>query len=126
MSGGGPTSDPGSSNGLEHTIARLLTLGTWFSITLLAIGLGLKLAAGGGPSGGPAFDPGRLVPDLLGLKAEGFLWLGLIAVVATPAARVAASLVGYLRRGESRMAFVAALILIVIAASVGLAQAIQG
>ena len=119
-----PGPDPSAS--LEHTIARLLTIGTYFSIALLVIGLGLRLAEGGGPSVGPAFDLSRLFPDLIGLKADGFLWLGLLVVIATPAARVVASLVGYLRRGETRMAIVAALILLVIAASVVLAVGLEG
>jgi uncharacterized membrane protein len=119
-----PGPDPSAS--LEHTIARLLTIGTYLSIALLVIGLGLRLATGGGPSVGPAFDLTRLVPDLIGLKPEGFLWLGLLVVVATPAARVAASLFGYLRRGEPRMAIIAALILLVIAASVALAVGLEG
>jgi uncharacterized membrane protein len=119
-----PGPDPSSS--LEHTIARLLTIGTYLSIALLVIGLGLRLATGGGASAGPAFDLTRLVPDLFALTPEGFLWLGLLVVVATPAARVVASLVGYLRRGEPRMAIVAALILLVIAASVVLAVGLGG
>jgi uncharacterized membrane protein len=117
---------PGPSASLEHTIARLLTVGTYLSIALLVIGLGLRLTTDSGPSVGPAFDLTRLVPDLLGLKPDGFLWLGLLVVVATPAARVAASLIGYLRRGEPRMAIVAALILLVIAASVALAVGLEG
>jgi uncharacterized membrane protein len=117
---------PEAPASLEHTIARLLTIGTYLSIALLIVGLGLRLATGGGPSVGPVFDLTRLVPDLLGLKPEGFLWLGLVVVVATPAARVVASLVGYLRRGEPRMAIVAALILLVIAASVTLAVGLAG
>jgi uncharacterized membrane protein len=117
---------PDSSASLEHTIARLLTIGTYLSIALLVIGLGLRLATSGGPSVGPAFDLTRLVPNLLAFKPEGFLWLGLLVVVATPAARVVASLVGYVRRGEPRMAIVAALILLVIAASVALAVGLEG
>ena len=126
MTDGRTAPSPGPSASLEHTIARLLTIGTYLSIALLVVGLGLRLATGGGPSVGPAFDLTRLVPDLLAFKAEGFLWLGLLVVVATPAARVLASLVGYVRRGESRMAIVAALILLVIAASVALAVGLGG
>jgi uncharacterized membrane protein len=112
---------------LEHTIARLLTTGTYASIALLVVGVVLMVVNGIGPlSGGPAFDLGRLGPDLVALRPAGFLWLGLLAVVATPTARVAASLVGYARRGERAMTLVAALILFVIAASVALAQALEG
>ena len=76
-------------------------------------------------SGGPPFDLVRLGPDVAGLRPAGFLWLGLLAVIATPTARVIASLVGYTRGGERSMAIVAALILVVIAASVGLARALE-
>jgi uncharacterized membrane protein len=110
------------SDGLDQAIARLLTTGTYLSIALLAIGVVLMAVAGLAPRGGPAFDPARLVADLVALRPEGFLWLGLIAAIATPSARVAASLVGYLRRGERRMAAVSLLILGVIVLSVVLAS----
>jgi uncharacterized membrane protein len=110
------------SAGLESSIARVLTIGTYASIALLAVGVALMLAAGIGPlSGGPDFDAGRLVGDLVALRPAGFIWLGLLAVIATPSARVAASLIGYQRRGEGMMTLISGLILIVIAASVVLA-----
>jgi uncharacterized membrane protein len=114
-------------DGLEHRIARLLTIGTYSAVVLLVAGLVLLLAAGISPlSGGPAFDPGRIPGDLAALRPEAFIWLGLIVVVGTPAARVAASLVGYARRGETAMTVVAALILLVIGASVALAKGLEG
>jgi uncharacterized membrane protein len=113
--------------GLERSIARLLTLGTYVSIALLAVGVGLMVINGIGPlSGGPAFDLARLGPDLAAFRPAGFLWLGLLAVVATPTARVVASLIGYSRRGERAMAIVAILILAVILTSVALAQGLEG
>jgi len=119
------TRDQGSAAGnarpadLERSIARLLTLGTYASVACLAAGVALMLAAGIAPlAGGPAFEPGRLLDDLANLRATGFLWLGLVAAVATPSARVVASLVGYVRRGERSMAIVATLILAVIVLSV--------
>jgi len=118
--------EPGST-GLEQSIARLLTVGTYISVALLVVGVILMLSQGIGPlSGGPAFDLTRLGSDVVGLRPAGFLWLGLLAVVATPAARVAASLIGYARRGERGMAFIAILILVVIATSVAVAQALEG
>ena len=112
---------------LERSIARLLTLGTYASVALLAIGFVLMLVTGIAPrSGGPLLDQSALVADLLALRPAGFLWLGLIVVVATPAARVLASLVGYVRRGERAMAIVATLILVVIALSVALARGLEG
>ena len=113
--------------GLEHRIARLLTIGTWTAVGLLVAGLALMLASGIAPlSGGPAFDPGRIVPDLSALRPAGFIWLGLVVVVGTPSARVLASLIGYARSGERMMAVVAVLILVVIGASVALAKGLEG
>jgi uncharacterized membrane protein len=118
--------EPGSP-GLEQSIARLLSLGTYVSIGLLVVGVGLMVIDGIGPmSKGPAFDLARLGPDLVAFRPAGFLWLGLLAVIATPTARVAASLVGYARRGERAMAIVAVLILAVILTSVALAKGLEG
>ena len=116
--------EPGDD--LERSIARLLTYGTYASVALLAVGAVLMFAAGLDPlGGGPAFDPALIVDDVVHLRPAGFIWLGLIAVVGTPAARVVASLVGYLRRGERLMILVAVLILVVISLSVGLARGLE-
>ena len=114
------------SDRLDQAIARLLTAGTYLSVALLGVGVVLMAAAGVVPRGGPAFDPPRLPADLVALRPEGFLWLGLLAAIATPSVRVAASLLGYLRGGERRMAAVSLLILCVIALSVLLATATEG
>jgi uncharacterized membrane protein len=112
---------------LERRIARLLTIGTYTAVGLLVVGLVLMLTSGIAPlSGGPAFELGRLIPDVTALRPAGFIWLGLIVVVGTPAARVFASLIGYARRGERLMAVVAVLILVVIGASVALAKGLEG
>ena len=117
----------GEAAALERSLARLLTIGTYGAVALLTIGLALLLAAGLDlRSGGPAFDAGRLVGDLAAGRPAGFLWLGLVVVIATPAVRVVASLIGYLQRGERAMAVVAGLILIVIATSVALAKGLEG
>ena len=106
---------------LERVVARLLTVGTYGSVAVLALGTVMMLAAGTDPlARWPPFDLGRVGDDLVHLRAAGFLWLGLVAVLATPAGRVVVSLVGYLRGGERLMAVVALLILAVIALSVGL------
>jgi uncharacterized membrane protein len=111
---------------LELSIARLLTVGTYASVAFLLVGVLLMLTGGVGPrSGGPAFDPANLVPDLVALRPEGFIWLGLVVVVATPAARVFAALLGYARQRDRVMVTVAALILAVIALSVTLARTLE-
>ncbi len=133
----GPAAEPSREDGsipgrapggdLDRTIARLLTRGTYLSIGLLAIGFALLVRAGIGPlDGGPPFDLARLGGDLVALRPDGFLWLGLVAVVATPTARVVASLVGYIRRGEPRMALISTMILGIITLSVVLAKGLEG
>ena len=109
----------GAERSLEGRIARILTWGTLGAVALLAIGCVVLLASGASPlDHGPALDPGRLAPDLLALRPAGVLWLGLLAVIATPAARVVTALAGYLRQGERGMAAVAGLVLVVIAIGV--------
>ena len=111
---------------LDRSIARLLTLGTYGSVALLGVGVVLMFVAGISPlAGGPRFELDLVVDDLVNLRPAGFLWLGLVAVLATPSARVVASLIGYLRRGERVMAGVAVLILAVIALSVALARGLD-
>ena len=104
---------------LERSVARLLTVGTYASIALLAAGvLGMVAAGRSALDAAPRFDVARLPEDLVTLRAEGFLWLGIVLVVATPSARVATSLVGYLRQADTAMAVVSVLILAVIGLSV--------
>jgi uncharacterized membrane protein len=106
---------------LDRSIARLLTVGTYGSVALLGVGVVLMLAAGIAPlAGGPRFELDLLVDDLVHLRPAGFLWLGIVAVIATPSARVVASLIAFARNGERRMAIVAALILAIIVLSVAL------
>ena len=120
------TARPGSA-ALEASVGRLLTVGTYCSIALLAIGVVLLLASGLGPRSPEAgFDLGRIPGDVAAFAPAGFVWLGLLVVIATPSARVAAALVGYLRRGERDMATVAVLVLLVIATTVVVARAVEG
>lgn len=104
---------------LERAIARVLTIGTYLSVALISIGTALLIGAGRSPlDAAPALDPGRLAADVVGLQPQGFLWLGILGMLATPACRVAAALIGFVRDGERGMVVVAVLILAVIAAGV--------
>ncbi len=116
---------PGLPADLDRSIARLLTYGTYVSVGLLGIGTILMFAGRIAPlAGGPPFQPELIVDDVVHLRAAGFMWLGLVAVIATPTARVVAALIGFVRRGERTMALVSALILAVIALSVVLAKGV--
>lgn len=127
-SGGRGPEDPGTSAkaaGLEGGIARLLRVGTYSAIGLIAVGVVLMLATGRSPLDlAPTLTPDRLLDDLVHLQPAGFLWLGIIVLLLTPAARVAVGSVGYARAGDRPMAVIAALVLVVIAT--GVVLGIQG
>jgi uncharacterized membrane protein len=104
---------------LDRTIGRLLTIGTNLAVLLLAAGCVLLFAYRLDPvAGGPPLEPGLIVDDVLHLRPAGFMWLGLLALLATPVVRVAVALGGFVSRRERTMSVVAALILVVIALSV--------
>ena len=110
----------------ERTIGRLLIAVTYAATALLAIGVALMLASGTAPlSGGPPLDVTSLVGDLASIQPAGFLWLGLIVVIATPITRVLAAAVAFARTGEQRMVAVALAIVAVIAVSIVTAVAAQ-
>jgi len=109
---------------VEGWIARVLRAGTLLSVGLLAIGVALMSLAGWSPLDAtwPALDLRRIPADLLALRPEGFLWLGLLTTLSTPLLRVAASVVGFLGAGERRMAGLGTAVLIIIALAVVVAQ----
>ena len=104
----------------ELALARMLNLGALASVLLLAVGVGLMVAAGLSPldADQPSLDIARIPSDIVALRPEGFLWLGLLFVLATPAARVTASLAGFAANGERGMALISLSILAVIASGV--------
>jgi uncharacterized membrane protein len=104
---------------LEPVLARVLQVGTYVSIALVAVGTILLLAGGTSPlAGGPELTIGGLAGDIAAGRPEGFLWLGILGICATPALRVVGALLGFSRRGERSMVAVAILILAVVAAGV--------
>ena len=108
-----------SAADLEPALARLLQAGTYVSIALVALGTALLFAGGTSPlAGGPPLSLGRLAGDIAAARPEGFLWLGILGICATPALRVVGALVGFWRRGERSMVLVAVLILAVVLAGV--------
>ena len=110
---------PGTDT-IERTVARLLIVGTYVSLALLVVGVLLMAIAGRSPLDPPAhdFDPALLVGDILAGRPDGVLWIGLVVLLATPSARVAASIVGYVRSGERAMAWVGLAILAVVGCGV--------
>ena len=111
-------------NDFERRLGRLLIGATYVAVGLFSVGVVLLLLAGISPlAGGPPFDPAQLVPDLLALEPAGFLWLGILVVIATPLSRVVGAAVVFIGRGERLMAVVSLAILGVIATSVFVALA---
>ena len=104
---------------LDRTIARVLTWGTYLSVGLLAVGVVLMTANGVSPlASAPPFQLDQIPADIVALRPVGFLWLGLLVTIATPLARVVASLIGYVAGGERRMALISVAILLVIGVGV--------
>ena len=104
---------------LEAALAHVLQAGTYLSVALIAAGSVLLGASGTSPiAGGPELALDRIVGDVLALRPAGFLWLGILGVLATPGLRVLRALIGFGRAGERPMAGVALAVLIVIAVGV--------
>ena len=103
----------------QRSVGAVLAGGTGLGVVLLTVAVVQLAAAGTEPMDRsfPPFQPGRLVPDLMALRTQGFLWLGLLIVVATPATRVLAALVGYSLERDGRMIAVSLGILAVIGLS---------
>ena len=116
-----------SAANLDLVVARILMIGTYISVVLVAVGVILMLATGISPlDAAPSLDLSRIVADIVALEPAGYLWLGLLAVIATPSARVVASLVGYADGRDWQMVAVSIGILAVIATSVVLALGLGG
>jgi len=114
-----------AGDALDSALARLLAIGTFAGVGLLALGVGLMAVAGRSPLDPHSpFDFGRIPADIAAGRPEGVLWLGLLVVIATPSARVAASLAGFARVRERAMVAVSAAILLVIAVGVVIGTAL--
>ena len=104
----------------ERRIGRLLIGMTYIAVGLLVVGVILMIANGISPlSGGPGLDPATLGRGLLALDPNAFLWLGLLAVVATPIGRVTFAAIAYARQADWLMVAIAFGILAIIAIGVG-------
>ncbi len=108
----------------DRLIGRLLITVTYVAVGLLSIGVLLMLAAGISPlAGGPPLDLARLREELVALAPAAFLWLGILAVIATPISRVIVAVFGFARLGDRWMVGVALGILVVIALAIASALA---
>ena len=108
----------------EFRIGRLLIAMTYASVVILVVGVALMIAAGISPlSGGPAFDAADLIAELMSRTPAGFLWLGLVVVIATPIVRVIGAAITFGLHRQWIMVLIAIAILVVIATGVVIALA---
>jgi uncharacterized membrane protein len=109
-----------SMHSLDRRVGLALAVAAAGSICLLAAGVAIMVAGGVQPLADPVpkLHPGRLGSDLAALRAEGWLWLGVIAVILTPAVRVAASLILFAAARDWRQTAIALAVLTVVALSV--------
>lgn len=114
--------------GVEGRIATLLLAGAVAGIALVAVGVLLMAVNDMSPlaESFPSFDAARVLPDLVALRPEGFLWSGIVIVIATPIARVVGEFVTFALAGDRIMALAALAILGVVALSVVFAVIVEG
>ncbi len=114
----GGAADP-TGDRLDLAIARLLSIGTYTGVAFLAVGLLMLVLAGRSPLDphGP-LDVRRMPGELVAGRPGGAILVGLLVLIATPSARVVASLIGYLRARERGMVAVSVAILVVVAVGV--------
>jgi uncharacterized membrane protein len=109
----------------ERTIGRLLIAVTYVSVGLLAVGFALMIANGISPlDAGPPLDIATLGAQLVALDPAGFLWLGLLTVIAAPVGRVIVAAVSYGRDDDWTMVAISIAILAVIVVGVVTAIAV--
>jgi uncharacterized membrane protein len=109
----------------ERTIGRLLIAITYISVGLLVVGFALMIVNGISPlDAGPPLDIAALGAQLVALDPAGFLWLGLLAVIAAPVGRVIVAAVSYGRDRDWTMVAISIAILAVIVVGVVTAVAV--
>jgi uncharacterized membrane protein len=105
---------------LEARISRLLVAGTYLAIGLVLVGVVGMLASGVDPLtlATPSFSLAQIPADIAAGKPEGFLWLGLVCVLALPLGRVIVAGVGFLAARDTRLALVSLAVLLVVTVSI--------
>jgi len=110
----------------ERLSGRLLIGITYVSVVLLLIGVALMIKNGISPlDGGPGLDLATLGATLAALEPAGFLWLGLLVVIAAPICRVIVAGIAYARDADWLMVGISVAILAVIAIGVGSALVVR-
>ena len=112
---------PSDAARLEVFIGRLMVWGVYAAMALISIGIVLAGLAGIDPLArglAPALDPVGIVSAMLALQPEGFLWAGIVLILAIPIGRVVVAGIGFLATGERRFALISLLVLLVVVISI--------
>ena len=115
-------SRPRPVEAINRLVHRVLMTGLAISATLLVAGL-VVWAARGGLLPRSVTGPVQALRDIGGLRPVGFFSLGLLALILTPFARVAGSVVIFLREHDRRYATITAAVLAIMVASILLGRA---
>lgn len=124
---GTPASD--AAFAIEATIARILVAGTYTAIGLVLVGVLGMLVTGVDPlahGAVPPFDLASIPSEVLALQPVGFLWLGLVLVLALPIGRVIVAGVGFLAARDMRLALISLAVLLVVTGSILAAVGLEG
>jgi uncharacterized membrane protein len=114
---------------MEAAIGRVLLVGTWIAMALLAVGVLLTLTSGVDPlSHGPIppFSLAAIPPAVAALRPAGFLWAGVTLLIALPIGRVIVGGIGFLAARDWRLALISLLVLVVVLVSVAAATGLGG
>lgn len=107
-----------STEPINLLVHRVLMVGLAISATLLVAGLVVWAARGGGGLPTSATGPAQALRDVGRLRPIGFFSLGLLALILTPFARVAGTVVVFLREHDRRYALITAAVLAIMIASI--------
>jgi len=107
---------------IERVIRGILLGGIAASVALMAAGLVLSVARGGGLPRG-VVPLAELPRALAALRPAAYLSLGLIVLIGTPFVRVAGSLVVFVKERDRRYVLVTASVLLVMCLGVLLGRA---
>ena len=114
-----------TSERFRTVISAVLIVGVGISAALIAVGFVAALAigwqgslAGGAPAAAATTDFSNLPARLASLEPAAIAQLGLLALLATPVARVAASVVGFALERDRLYAAITLAVLLILLTSI--------
>ncbi len=96
-------------------------VGTYLAVGLILVGVLGMVASGIDPMTHPpvaAFDLATVPGDIGALRPAGFIWAGILVVMALPIGRVVVAGAGFFAAGERRLALISVLVVLVVGLSI--------